>query len=521
MAAIITEKFRLHNAQQFFESFNETGDETNSSLDSTYYFFIGKTSSYIDADNYNVANTVSDSVPPVPQDDVTSEMYSWDSMIAAKRITSADVTYALPRRNWTNDTLYDMYEHDVRPPSGLDVNGNPASGGAESLWFSNYFFMTSEYKVYKVLDNNGGANYVGTEPTSESTEPFLSDGGYLLKYMYTLSVEQIDKFLTSDFIPVPSDVTANPVAGRIHVVRVTGGTGYIDGTYYTPINGDGSGGVVKIVVSGGTIQPFGNSAVTTEVLNNGVVGENNTGYTYGYVDLTNVYEELELQTSDDMGANGTNPPGLGGAIEVIISPRGGHGANLVEELGGHFVMMNVKMTQAEGDDFTISNDFRQLGIVVNPANWGSPESIATESTRRQTFAIKFGQAPSTDFIIDEKITQNITGAVGRVVDWDSTNNILYYVQERHSNYGVDSTNNYVAFSGTNLVTGALSNAFETPSVVTSETVTLTGGNDIEFSSGYCNPELQPDTGKIIYFENRRPISRAADQTEDIKITIEF
>ena len=102
-----------------------------------------------------------------------------------------------------------------------------------------------------------------------------------------------------------------------------------------------------------------------------------------------------------------------------------------------------------------------------------------------------------------------------------TNNILYYVQERHPEYGVNSTNNYVAFSGANLVTGALSNAFETPSITASETITLTGGNDIVFASGYCNPELKPDSGKIIYFENRRPISRAADQTEDIKITIEF
>lgn len=528
MAAIITEKFRLHNAEQFFESFNETGDGLSSSLDSTYYFFIGKNTSFIDADNYNVENSVSDSVPPVPQDDVASEMYIWDSMIAAKRITSSDVTYAIPRRNWTSNTLYDMYEHDIRPANGLDTVGNLSSTGVDSLWFSNYVFMTSEYKVYKVLDNNGGANYDvnGTEPTSESTEPFLSDGGYFLKYMYTLTVEQIDKFLTSDFIPVPTGVTANPVPGRIHVVRVTGGSGYTDGTYYTTVNGDGKGAIVKIFISGGTIQPFGSGATKTEVFGNGIltpVEENNREYTYGYIDLTNVYSNFDSQTGTLSDPGNLNISGTGtlGKIEPIISPIGGHGANLVEELGAHFVMMNVKMTQAEGDDFTIANDFRQLGIVVNPANWGSPASIATDSTRRQTYAIKFDQAPSTDFIIDEKITQSVTGAVGRVVDWDSTNNILYYVQERHPDYGVDSTNNYVEFKGTNLVTGAQSNAFETPSTLSTETITLDGGNDIVFTSGYCNPELEPDTGKIIYFENRRPISRAADQTEDIKITIEF
>ena len=34
MTAIITEKFRLHNAEQFFESFSEAAN-------STYYLFIG------------------------------------------------------------------------------------------------------------------------------------------------------------------------------------------------------------------------------------------------------------------------------------------------------------------------------------------------------------------------------------------------------------------------------------------------------------------------------------------------
>ena len=57
---------------------------------------------------------------------------------------------------------------------------------------------------------------------------------------------------------------------------------------------------------------------------------------------------------------------------------------------------------------------------------------------------------------------------------------------------------------------------------TANTVTLAGGNTITFSAtGYANPELQPDSGDILYIENRRPISRAADQTEDVKITIEF
>ena len=46
------------------------------------------------------------------------------------------------------------------------------------------------------------------------------------------------------------------------------------------------------------------------------------------------------------------------------------------------------------------------------------------------------------------------------------------------------------------------------------------GNTITFTDGFANPELQPDSGNIIYRENRKPISRATDQTEDIKIIVE-
>jgi hypothetical protein len=44
---------------------------------------------------------------------------------------------------------------------------------------------------------------------------------------------------------------------------------------------------------------------------------------------------------------------------------------------------------------------------------------------------------------------------------------------------------------------------------------------MRFTSGYAFPELQRNTGEVIYIDNRRSISRASDQIEDIKIVIEF
>ena len=191
MAAIITEKFRQHNAEQFLESFSEAAA-------SNYYLFIGKASPFT-----TTTSGGTDTTPPAPQDTVTVENYKWDSMLAAKRIGSTDVSYVIPRRNYVNGTVYDMYEHDI-------TTTNAASSGAINLYDSKFYFMTEEYKVYKVLDNNNGAAIAAgaSGPTSTSSVPFF-EGGYYLQYMYTLTTSEVQKFVTTDFIPVKTDSTVS------------------------------------------------------------------------------------------------------------------------------------------------------------------------------------------------------------------------------------------------------------------------------------------------------------------------
>jgi len=239
------------------------------------------------------------------------------------------------------------------------------------------------------------------------------------------------------------------------------------------------------------------------------------GYTFGYVNVADAFTfgEAGLTTPSSMGS------GSGGAISVITSPKGGHGFDAVGELGGHYVMAAVTLTQAEGDDFTTSNDFRSVGLVVDPTNFGTT-TVATATTRRQTYAVRL-DTNSGSFDADEVITQASTGAVGKVVEWDSTLSILYYQQESYKGYGTNATSGgYVAFSGTNTITGGTSGITGTTSG-TSETLTLLNNNEITLVSGYATPELAADSGNIIYLENRKPIQRASDQTEDIKIIIEF
>ena len=184
-------------------------------------------------------------------------------------------------------------------------------------------------------------------------------------------------------------------------------------------------------------------------------------------------------------------------------------------MGGFFVMLNKSLVGVEGtSDIGVGNDFRRIGLVRDPTNFGT-STVASATTRRQLYAIKFGSVSGT-FTADEEINQASTGAVGKVVEWDSTNRVLYYIQTRFNDEGVDSNGNQTAFSGANVVTGQTSSATGTPDTGFSSTV-----NGSSFTSGYSASELDADSGDVMYIENRAPITRATDQTENVKLIIEF
>jgi len=486
MPAIITNKFRRHNAQQFVESFSETAN-------TVYYMGLGRPQAYATSTrgDSRTENEGTDTSPLTPVDSIKDEFYYFDDLLAAKRITSSDVSFALPRRNWTTGTVYDYYRHDYGNYITGTTTIQSANSGATNLFDATFYVLNSNNNVYKCLDNNSNANST-VEPTGTSTSILTTGDGYKWKYMYSLSASQQVNFLSTDFMAVATDSTVSSAAtdGAINIVKIkTAGSGGTDGTHTgVAIRGDGSSGECSVTVSSG--------AVTGVTVTN--VG---SGYTYAYI-----------RVADIVAAGATSLTGA--ELDCIVEPKGGHGFNAVDELGGFFVMTNTNFEGAEtsnSGDFTTSNDFRRVCIIKDPDSGGS---AATATTLRGVKAI-LTAAGSGSFTVDEKITQSTTGAVGKVVEHDTTNNIVYYMQTRFNNAGLDSNGNLTAFSGANTITGADSGVTRTPSTSTSTV------DSVSFTSGYASAELDADSGDVIYAENRAPITRASDQTENVKLVIEF
>ena len=495
MPAIITNKFRLNNAEQFQESFSETAA-------TVYYLGIGRAQAYgtLTRPDGRTDYEGTETAPTTPGDSVLNEFKNYDDLLAAKKITGSDISFVIPRRNWTTGTAYDIYRHDYEEyVTGSTSTKITANSTATTLFDSTFYVLTSDRNVYKCLDNAGNANST-VEPTGTSTSVITTGDGYNWKYIYTLSASGQSNFLSTDFMAVStnSTVASAAVDGALDIIKIkTAGSSYTvsgGGTSGTitaiPIRGDGSGGICSVTLSSGAI-----SAVTVTTAG--------TGYTSGYI-----------RNADIIGATGAGGAGSGAELDVIIPPKGGHGKNAIEELGGFYVMLNTSLEGTESGnsgDLTVANDFRKITLIRDPQSSGSASSA---TTLRATKAINLTSVSGT-FTVDEEINQASTGAVGKVVEWDSTNSILYYIQTRHNDEGVDSNGDQTACSRTNAVTGQTSSATGTP---TTSTSTI---NSQSFTSGYSASEIDADSGDILYIENRAPITRAVDQTENIKLVIEF
>jgi hypothetical protein len=78
---------------------------------SNYYYFLGKTLAWGDELN-----------PPYPVDSYAYERLVRSDIITLKQISPTDVSFVIPRRNWTSGVVYDMYDDEYSDEIiGLDV----------------------------------------------------------------------------------------------------------------------------------------------------------------------------------------------------------------------------------------------------------------------------------------------------------------------------------------------------------------------------------------------------------------
>ena len=503
MPAIITDQFRILNAETFAKSVTGIGTTSN-----FYYTFLAHPNpSNVTIEEYGDANW-----PVDPRDSFEQEDRYHDSMLFLKKIGVNDFARIVPRIDWSSGITYDMYRHDY------DINNAAPQTSAKSLYESRYYILNSEFKVYICINNgsepdnpNGIPSQV--EPNFTSTVPQETTDGYMWKFLYEIPPAEVVKFATEKFMPLPANwgdsntaaVKNAAVRGRIETVIIKDeGSGYTNGVFSkVPILGDGVGGEVSITITDGEVSKV-------EVTSPG------KDYTRGLI-------------------NYTDGNGQDSEFEVIIPPKGGHGADIYRELGSHRVMIYSKYDSS--DDFITENNFSRIGIVRNPTVFQTSTDILNKDTATSLGALKLkpvgaGNTADTEYPLNGEIRQEVgtasSIAIGYVASWNKNTGVLRYYQPvglstisnnnfRNFDFEGDTTKvvNCVGMTDDALVPDT---AFSASSINLSNKIVDLGQ---AFDKGKALPEVEKYSGDIIYIDNRAPISRSESQKEELKIVVEF
>jgi len=378
-----TKDLSINNAQAFVKALNaRDGSTTKNSV--ILYAVLGNTIDWTNEPNPNfVENT---------EQNLQYEQHR--RFIGAKKIDVGSVSHVVPRHDWTSGVVYSMYR---------DTDSD--------LHERQYYALTDQYNVYKCLYNNKGAEST-VKPTGFSTLPFTTSDGYTWKYMYTISLGEADKFLTSVHMPVKNIVTPDTspeqtrqqavqnaaVNGSIEIVEtVNFGSGYhqvanavveVGGKTTLKISGAGDGGASPIqgfyngssvYVSSGTgvgqlrriVQWSGstktltvNTAFTTTPNTDSrviisptvtIIGDGSNAQAYtrvnaatGSIANVSVISVGSQYTRAKAIISSNGIHGSGATANAVISPVGGHGSNPVRELAADKILLNVQFNGSEG-----------------------------------------------------------------------------------------------------------------------------------------------------------------------------
>ena len=541
MTAIVTTPFRVVNAENFKE------DVAGSSV----YVGIGKTDVWSTA----TSDLTDATTPFTPQDRIDDIHEAYQNMIGMKKIASADVAHIVPRHTWTSGTTYTAWDSDdsaiydkafyvvtseykvykcISSPGTQStvepthINTDPTAESDTYKW--KYMYTVSVTDAEKFLT----ISYlpVRTEPTVST-----STGGNGGSESVTVTLTAANEYIVAGMLVTGSGITAGDTVAAIDGVTLTlstaravangttltfgrladtdvnyanqtaqinsantsltavagieryevtaGGSGYTSAPDVI-VRGDGTNALAVATVSGGAV-----TAITVSTAGSGTEANKGDGYT----------------VADLLIGSVTSGGGTSAAGRAIITPSGGHGIDPVKELGAFYVAVNSQLSGSEGGDLTVGNDFRQISLIKKPQNFGT-DVTASATTLRARKALVLANAGSVSgFAVDQVITGSSSAAKAYLVEIDTTNKVLYYVQ--------NSKTGYADFVSGDTITGTL------PSGGSSVLNTTSGTTWYGQSTNGYGPEVKMNSGQLLFLENRDAINRSSSQIEDIKLIIEF
>ena len=185
-------------------------------------------------------------------------------------------------------------------------------------------------------------------------------------------------------------------------------------------------------------------------------------------------------------------------VRPIFATPLGLGGDARDDLKSTSFMFHVKPDGTENNDFIVGNDFRQVGLIKGIKDSAGVNDFSGSTgiaLKKLTFA-----SQTSNFTVDKTIQGATSGAKALIDRVDSANALFFHQTEVTGFVGFDSGENITEVDGTGAGTLTTPSAGQLP---------------------FTTPEVLVNTGDVLYIDNRASVSRATDQTEDIKVVIQI
>ena len=247
--------------------------------------------------------------------------------------------------------------------------------------------------------------------------------------------------------------------------------------------------------------------------------------------------------------------GTGATANVIISPIGGHGKDAIRELGGNKICLNAQFKGSQGVSATgagyipANTEFRTVSILkdpilkVNSNNAIMTEAIANTSNSADTLRLMtrlnisyqqvINNVPQNQFQVDDEITNERmrlnaeNGTIGFITELNASARANQSVAQASN--GANGTIVFIkddeTISDTSFFNIYLNNvdSYGNHIAFTKNDILLKRGSPTKVAtvSTISGPEANTYSGEFIHVENFQKVDRAIDQTEDIKVILDF
>jgi hypothetical protein len=319
------------------------------------------------------------------------------------------------------------------------------------------------------------------------------------------------------FIKAKSEAKLIPlfVGGQLSDVQIDdGGVGY---TYaILTVSGDGTGAAPSARLSIGDLDTMQSNIELLEVsgsINNIPVISNGFGYTNAIVTITGdgTGATATAVISPDGGAitkiNVTNigqnytqatatitvPAGNGGngaKLRVIIPPYGGHGREAVDNLYAKTLMFYTNISIDKNQGFVINNDYRQLGILKGPRQFGSTYTLTNS---------------------------NASGCW--VISASADINVVQFPIDSEIKLSDNTRFRIVSIFGPTVLVQSLDNGIPTLNENMTRTV---GATSYSFNiSAVTPPTMDKYSGDLLFIDNKQAFTPSKDQIVTIRTVLKF